>query len=391
MPISKQLSEYLKRGSWIRNLFEEGQRLSKESAEPVYDLTIGNPDLEPIQKFKTALEHAAGGNVPGAHKYMANAGYEETREAVAQSVGRDAGLDGCSKDQVVMTVGAAGAINVALKVLLNPGDEVIVSRPYFVEYQFYAENHGGKVVFVDTKADFDLDPQAIEAAITDKTKVVLINNPNNPSGVVYPQQTLDEVGDVLRRHSAGREAPIFLLDDAPYRKLVYDMDLCTSSLKAYENTLFASSHSKDLGIPGERIGFLLISPRCQGWQRVFAGMAFANRCLGFVNAPALMQRVVASLQDDVIDLDWYRKKRDRIYSALTELGYQTPYPGGAFYLFPKAPGGDDMAFIETLKAKRVLVVPGTGFGQPGYFRIAYCVKDETIDGALQALAAVMRK
>jgi aspartate aminotransferase len=247
------------------------------------------------------------------------------------------------------------------------------------------------MVVASAASDFNLDPAAIEAEITAKTRVVLINNPNNPTGAVYPQQTLDRLGDVLRRRSQGRERPIFLLDDAPYRKLVYDMERCTSPFSAYENSLMATSHSKDLGLPGERIGFLAVSPRCQSWQRVAGATAFTNRTLGFVNAPALMQRAVRFLQNARVDLDWYRRKRDRLYGELTRLGYEVPYPGGAFYMFPKAPGGDDIKFVIELKSRRVLAVPGSGFGTPGHFRIAYCMDDEIIEGALPAFEEVIRR
>jgi aspartate aminotransferase len=393
MPISKQLEKYLANSSWIRKLFEEGQAMRLTSREPVYDLTIGNPDLEPPPKFKKILRELASDPTPGQHRYMSNVGYLQTRQALADSLNSDYG-DGLSEafspEHVLMTVGAGGAINVALKVLLNPGDEVIVCAPHFVEYRFYIENHGGRIVMAGTRPDFDLDPTDIEQKLTDRTKVLLINNPNNPTGVVYPQKTLDEVGEVLRAHSKKRGEPIFLLDDAPYRKLVYDMPRCTSSLAAYENTLFASSHSKDLGIPGERIGFLAISPMCREWRRIAEGTAFANRSLGFVNAPAMMQRVVAHLQDETIDLDWYRTKRDRIVAQLTEAGYEMPYPGGAFYIFPKAPGGDDVAFIKKLKDERLLVVPGTGFGYAGYFRLAYCVNDNVLEGALPILEKAIK-
>lgn len=390
MPISKKVERYLSKASWIRKLFEEGQKMKREGGGPVYDFSIGNPDLEPPAKFSEALATMAAETTHGRHKYMANVGYPETRKAVADSLTSDHDIT-FGEDNIVMTVGAGGAINTALKSLIDPGDEVIAVAPYFVEYRFYVENHGGSFVLANAKSNFDLSPEAIEEKITHKTRVVLINNPNNPTGVVYDQKTLDKLGDILRRHSKGRDRPIFLIDDAPYRKLVYDMDKCTSAFKAYENTLMGTSHSKDLGIPGERIGFLAISPRCVDPARVFEAAAFCNRTLGYVNAPALMQRVVATVQNETIDLDWYRRKRDRLYSELTRMGYTLPYPGGAFYIFPKAPGGDDIAFIEKLKAKRVLVVPGTGFGMPGYFRISYCVNDDLIEGALPAFEAAIKE
>lgn len=381
MPISKTIQAHLHSASWIRRLFEEGQQMRKDGRGPVYDFSIGNPDLEPPRKFIDALRRIACDETHGRHKYMANPGYPETRHAVATSLERSYDLL-FQSEHVVMTVGAGGAVNVALKTLIDPGDEVIVSKPFFVEYKFYIENHGGQMVAVSTRSNFDLDPAAIAEAITPRTRVVIINNPNNPTGVVYPQQTLDRLGEVLRIASEGRDRPIVLVDDAPYRKLVYDMDRCTSPFAAYEHTLMATSHSKDLGVPGERIGFLAISPRCADAALVSAGAAFSNRVLGFVNAPGLMQRVVAEVQDELIDLNWYRRKRDRLVSELTRMGYKVPHPGGAFYVFPEAPSGDDIAFIEKLKARRVLVVPGSGFGCRGYFRIAYCVNDEIIEGAL---------
>jgi aspartate aminotransferase len=391
MPISKRIAAYQEKGSWIRKLFEEGAQLAADgSGLPVYDFSLGNPDLEPPAEFTAALREIAASPETGTHKYMANVGYLETRQAVARSLARDHDLP-FTPESIVMTVGAGGAINVAFKALLDPGEEVIAVAPYFVEYRFYTENHGGQLVEARSAPDFDLDVADIESRITDQTRIVVITNPNNPTGVLYPQESLDALGDMLRRKSAERERPIFLIDDAPYRKLVFDVDRCTSAFTAYENTLMGTSHSKDLGLPGERIGFLAVSPRLQGWQKVASAAAFANRTLGFVNAPALMQRVSARLQDVTIDLGWYRRKRDRLYGALTEMGYEMPYPGGAFYMFPKAPGGDDIAFINKLKDLRVLVVPGSGFGTPGYFRIAYCCSDEKIEGALPAFARAIRE
>lgn len=390
MPISKRIAAYQEKGSWIRKLFEEGAQMAADgSGLPVYDFSIGNPDLEPPAEFNEALQEIANNDAAGTHKYMANVGYLETRKAVADSLAVDHDLP-FTPEGITMTVGAGGAINVAFKALLDIGEEVIAIAPYFVEYRFYAENHGGVLVEAKSAPDFDLDIDAIEKCITDKTRIVVITNPNNPTGVLYPQESLDALGDMLRRQSEGRERPIFLIDDAPYRKLVFDVDRCTSAFTAYENTLMGTSHSKDLGLPGERIGFLAVSPRMDGWQKVSAAAAFTNRTLGFVNAPALMQRVAARLQNVTIDLDWYRRKRDRFYNALTEMGYEMPYPGGAFYMFIKAPGGDDIAFINKLKDLRVLVVPGSGFGTPGYFRIAYCCSDEKIEGALPAFEKAIK-
>lgn len=391
MPISKRIAEYQKKGSWIRKLFDEGAQMAADgSGKPVYDFSIGNPDLEPPAEFKQILKDLLMSDEKGTHRYMSNVGYVETRQAVADSLAEDHDLP-FEADNIVMTVGAGGAINVALKALLDIGEEVLAVAPYFVEYKFYTENHGGVFATAMAAADFNLDVSAIEEKITDKTRVLIITNPNNPTGVLYPQETLNELGDMLRRKSEGRERPIFLIDDAPYRKLIYDVPKCTSAFKAYEYTLMGTSHSKDLGLPGERIGFLAISPQMTNWRKVAGAAAFTNRTLGFVNAPALMQRVAGALQKVTIDLDWYRRKRDLLYNSLTEMGYEMPYPGGAFYIFPKAPGGDDIAFINKLKKLRVLVVPGSGFGTPGYFRISYCVNDDRIKGALPAFKEAIRK
>ena len=390
MPIAKRIAAYQEKGSWIRKLFEEGAQMAADgSGKPVYDFSIGNPDLEPPAEFLDTLRELVADKSAGTHKYMANVGYAETRQAVAGALAADYDLP-FSAESVIMTVGAGGAINVAFKALLDPGEEVIAVAPYFVEYRFYAENHGGRLVEAQSAPDFTLDVAAIEACITDRTRIVVITNPNNPTGVLYPQENLDQLGEMLRRKSAERDRPIFLIDDAPYRKLVFDVERCTSAFAAYENTLMGTSHSKDLGLPGERIGFLAVSPRLEGWQKVAGAAAFTNRTLGFVNAPALMQRVAARLQNVTIDLDWYRSKRDLLYNSLTEMGYEMPYPGGAFYMFPRAPGGDDLAFINKLKELRVLVVPGSGFGKPGYFRISYCCAEEKIRGALPAFAEAIK-
>ncbi len=384
MPIANRIEAYMQKGSWIRRLFEEGAQMSSDgSGKPVYDFSIGNPDLEPPIEFTQALESEAAATTKGLHKYMANVGYLETRSAVADGLKDDYHLP-FTADHIIMTVGAGGALNVTLKALIDPQDEVIAVAPYFVEYDFYVENHGGVLKVVKAAPNFNLDVKAIEEAITEKSRVVIITNPNNPTGVLYPQETLDKLGDMLRRKSEEFGCPIFLIDDAPYRKLVYDADKCTSAFNAYEYTIMGTSHSKDLGLPGERIGFVAVSPQIAEWKKVIDACAFTNRTLGFVNASATFQRIVAKLQKVTIDLDWYRSKRDLFYTELTKMGYEVPYPDGAFYMFPKAPNGDDLAFIEILKSKRVLVVPGSGFGTPGYFRISYCVSEDKINGSLQA-------
>ncbi|MGM0444656.1 MAG: pyridoxal phosphate-dependent aminotransferase [Fibrobacterota bacterium] len=386
MTISRKIQSFLNRGSMIRKLFEEGARLAADgSGRPVYDFSIGNPDLDPPEAFQTALEEAAADTSPGVHKYMPNAGYPATRTAVAQALEKDYTIP-FTEDSIIMTVGAGGGLNTLLKALIDPGDEVIAIAPYFVEYNFYTDNHGGRLITVDSDETFTLPVERIAAACNDRTAAVIITNPNNPTGVVYSQDELNALGDALRNCSEGRDKPIYLIDDAPYRKIIYDQERCPSAFEAYENTCMVTSHSKDLGLPGERIGYIAISPHCADPALLFTACAFTNRTLGFVNASALMQRVVAQVQDVTIDLSWYRRKRDLIYSTLQDIGYELPAPGGAFYMFIKVPGdGDDRAFIDRLREKRVLAVPGSAFGTPGYFRISYCVDDSKIEGALPLL------
>jgi aspartate aminotransferase len=320
---------------------------------------------------------------------MPNTGHASTRRAVAQHVRGESGVP-VTENLVVMTVGAGGGLNVALKAILDPGDEVIVTVPYFVEYGFYIDNHGGVMVKAPSGAGFDLDPQAVARAVTPRTKAAIVNSPNNPTGVVYARESMQALATVLREKSRAHGAPIYLLSDEPYRKILYDVPRCTGALEVYEHSLMITSHSKDLGLPGERIGWIAVHPQAADAPKLMDALAFANRTLGFVNAPALMQKAIEACLDVTVDISWYRRKRDRLYAALTGFGYEVVKPGGAFYMFPKAPGGDDVAFCQALARRRVLTVPGVGFGMPGYFRIAYCAEDETIEGALPAFEAALK-
>lgn len=387
MGISEKVASYLERGSWIRKMFEEGARLkARFGEENVYDFSLGNPPEEPPKEFleqvRSLLER------PGIHRYMPNAGFQEVREAVARSVAADSGLP-VEAEQVVMTVGAGGALNVALKALLDPGEEVIVLAPFFVEYRFYVDNHGGETVVVKSSEDFSLDLEAIERAITPRTKAVLLNSPNNPTGVVYSEEQIRGLGEILREKGKALGRDIYLLSDEPYRRLLYDGVSFPHVFRYVENAIIATSHSKDLALAGERIGYLAASPRCADLERLMAAMVFANRTLGFVNAPALMQLAVASLQSVSIDIASYQKRRDRLYSLLTGLGFQVVKPQGAFYLFPRSPIVNDVTFVQEAQRRHILVAPGTGFGWPGHFRIAYSVPMEMIErstGAWEALA-----
>lgn len=390
MPVSAKIADFMERSSWIRKMFEEGARLKQQfGPQNVFDFSLGNPNLEPSASLKKAILMAADDNTPGVHAYMPNAGLMQTREAIAQKISRDEGIqiDGST---VVMTVGAGGGLNVALKTLLNPGDEVVIPKPFFVEYVFYCDNHGGSAVLVPTKSDFSLDVSEIEKAITPKTAAVLINSPNNPTGRIYTEEQIKALSDVLRSKSNEFGRAIVLISDEPYRGIIYDGAVVPSILKAYKNSMVVTSFSKDLSIPGERLGYIAMNPAMESAEKTAAGLVLANRILGFVNAPSLIQRAVANHLNDIVDVSVYKRRRDRLYNALTGFGYDVIKPEGAFYLFPKSPIEDDVAFVARLRDKLILTVPGVGFGGPGFFRIAYCVSDETIEGSMKGFEEAIK-
>lgn len=391
MSVADKIRESLSRSSWIRKMFEEGDRLRQlHGPDHVYDFTLGNPDLEPPDCVTKRLQSLVHNPVPGMHRYMSNAGYRETRHAIAAHVGRQAGLL-LTENHVVMTVGAGGGLNVVLKTILNPGDEVIASAPYFVEYSFYADNHQGKLVVVKTRPDFQLDPTAIAGAITPRTRAVLINSPNNPTGVVYPASTLRALAETLKQKEAEFGSTIYLISDEPYSALVYDGVRVPPILGIFEHGILVTSHSKDLALPGERIGYIAINPAIAEAGLLFDGLVFANRVLGFVNAPALMQRLIAGLQGESVGIQVYQERRDLLYSHLSKLGFDVVKPQGAFYMFPKSPIPDDVAFIRAAAKHNLLLVPGSGFGSPGYFRIAYCVPNQVILNSFPAFERVAKE
>lgn len=391
MGISKKISTFMESASWIRKMFEEGIKLKKQFGEGnVFDLSLGNPVIEPPRELKEALILAAQDPAPGRHRYMPNAGLADVREAIALSISPEAKVK-LTADDVIMVCGAAAGINITLKTLLDEGDEVIVFVPYFVEYFFYADNHGGKIVTVPTQEDFTLDFTALRKAFSPKTKAVIINSPNNPTGVVYSRQSLEELADILREKSAELGQDIYLISDDPYKKIIFD-DMKTPNIcELYDNSIYITSHSKDLAIPGERIGFVIVHPRCKDAKSLMAGLIFCNRVLGFVNAPALIQRTIKNMQSVTVDVAEYKRKRDYLYGELCRIGYHVVKPQGAFYLFPKSPLTDEVEFIRILTSKKVLAVPGRGFGLPGYFRLSYCFEDSVIKGAIPGLEAAFRE
>jgi aspartate aminotransferase len=388
MAIAKKIDGFMEKASWIRKMFEEGIALKQEfGAENVFDFSLGNPNLDPPEEFFEALQKVIDERRPGAHAYMSNAGYPETRSAVAQFVSTEQGVE-LPADNVIMTCGAGGGLNVVFRTLLDPGDEVLVPSPFFVEYRFYVDNHNGVCKLVESNEDFSLSLGAVEAAITEKTKIVLVNSPNNPTGKVYDAQTIAGLGDLLTKKSRELGRTIYLMSDEPYRKIVFDGVLLPSILESYENSIVVTSYSKDLSLPGERLGFIAVNPAIESLDTTMNGLVFSNRTLGFVNAPALMQRVAAQLQGASVDASIYQHKRDLLCGMLSELGYEFVLPGGAFYLFPKSPI-DDVEFVKDLQAERILVVPGSGFGRAGHFRISYCVADSTIEKSRDGFAKVV--
>lgn len=391
MAIAKKIEGFILKSSWIRKMFEEGGRLKAiHGAENVFDFSLGNPNLPPPAEFNRHLKVLVESEIPGAHAYMPNTGYVHVRKAVADYLAREQGI-ALTENEIIMTCGAAGGLNIILKALLDPGDEVLTPVPYFVEYGFYVDNHGGKLMTVPTKSDFTLDVDAIAAAITEKTKVVLINSPNNPTGQVYSEENVRRLGDCLAEKSRLHGHTIYLVSDEPYRKIVYDGVTVPSVFKCYPNTLIATSYSKDLSVPGERIGFVAVHPEADSKPLLYDAMALANRILGFVNAPALMQRVVAELQGKHVDIAEYARKRKLLCDGLSGCGYRFTPPAGAFYLFPESPIADEVAFVRALQEERILGVPGSGFGAPGYFRLTFCVDDRTIINAIPGFERAIRK
>ena len=385
MSISIKVSSFIEKASWIRKMFEEGAMLRKiHGEENVFDFTLGNPCVEPPEAFREELLKLATNPIPGMHRYMNNAGYEETRAAVAEVVSEKSPQQ-LTASHVVMTCGAGAALNVVLKTVLNPGDEVIVLAPFFVEYRFYIDNHGGTTREVQTLPDsFQLDLPAIEKAITEKTAAIIINSPNNPTGVIYPAEDLQRLGQLLARKEKELDRQIFLISDEPYARILYDDQQVPGIFHHVKNAVIVTSHSKDLALPGERIGYLAVNPAMGNLTVFIEGAVFCNRVLGFVNAPALIQRLVTPLQRESVDIKEYQAKRDLLYDNLTAMGFKMVKPGGAFYLFPRSPLPDDVEFVRLAQKHNILLVPGSGFGAPGFFRIAYCIDTAVIHRSLPA-------
>ena len=389
--ISEKIPANLGRSSWIRAMFEEGEKLRKEyGAENVFDFSLGNPDIEPPVVVKEALKKAVLSDMPGMHGYMSNAGYLNVRAAIAARLHQATGIP-VGAQHVVMECGAGGAMNVVLKTILNPGEEVIILAPYFAEYLFYIDNHDGKAVIVDTdRKTFQPDPVKVYDAITPKTKAIIINSPNNPSGVVYKRDMLEKLAERVQAREKEFGTQICVISDEPYDKIIYDGAVVTPLFNIFKNSVSVNSFSKSMSLPGERIGFIAVNPMMSDTTELIDGLIFSTRTLGFVNAPALFQRILPESLDAVVETGTYRKRRDMLYDIITGAGFNCLKPQGAFYLFPQAPIEDDVAFCNAALKYNLVIVPGTGFGCRGFFRLAYCVDEKTIrnsEKAFEELAA----
>ena len=391
MTIAADVQRHMEDSSWIRRMFELGIALKRERGDDnVFDLSLGNPVAEPPPQFFDELRRFAESPAPGAHRYMPNAGYVETRQAVADALSAETGL-AYSADHVVMTVGAAAALNVIVRATCNPGDQIAILTPFFGEYMFYILGRDAEPLVIGCGEDFLPDLAELEEKLSERTRLVILNSPNNPSGAIYPRAFVDSLGQLLERKSEQFGSDIFLVSDEPYRKIIYDDQQYPFPQQAYRRTITVTSHAKDLGLAGDRIGYLALHPEYENGAELLDAFIFCNRVLGFVNAPAIMQHLVRNLQDVTIDIADYQAKRDYLYGVLSEAGYRVRKPEGAFYMFPESPVADELELVDALQRHGVLVVPGRGFGMPGHFRISYCVQQRELEGAAPGFRAAIRE
>lgn len=382
--LANQISKNMSNSSWIRKMFEEGAKLAEiHGKENVYDYSIGNPFSEPPKEVTDSIKKHA--DEKGVHRYMSNAGFMDVRETIAESINSE-----CTKtlsgQHIVMTCGAAGALNVILRAVLNPGEEVIVFSPYFVEYGFYVQNHNGKMIVISTEeTNFQPNLEVLKEKITAKTKAVIINSPNNPTGVVYEEEVLKEMASIIESKEEEFGSNIFVISDEPYSKIIYNNIKVPNILDIFNKGIIVNSFSKSLGMAGERIGYIAVNPDMQDVDNMMNALIFCNRTLGFGNAPALAQKAAADAINASVDIDDYREKRDFLYENLTKLGFEMVEPNGTFYLFPKSLLEDDVEFVQrAAREYNILLVPGSGFGCPGYFRMSYCADFDMIKKSLPA-------
>ena len=388
MPVADKMIEMIDKSSMIRKMFEEGAKLkAQHGPENVYDFSLGNPDVPPPPEFKKVLKDLVNDDNL-YHGYTPSPGLPQVRKAVADFISSEHGVN-LPPEMVIMTVGAAGALNDIFKALINPADEILTPSPYFVGYNQYSFIAGAPLKTVPTDPNFHLDLTAIEAAITENTRVMLINSPNNPTGAVYSAGELTQLAEILNRASSKFGRRIYLVSDEPYCKITYDVEV-PSVFQTYPHSILINSYSKALSLAGERIGYLAVHPDAEEAPLVVGAASVANT-MYCVNAPSLIQQAIGKLQGVTVDVSIYRRRRDILCAGLAEAGYEFNVPEGAFYLFPKSPIPDDMEFINRLKDELILAVPGTGFGAPGYFRLSYAVPDATINGSLAGFKRALEK
>jgi len=384
--ISNKMKDLVAGSSAIRAMFEEGKKLSAiYGVENVFDFSLGNPNVEPPENIKIAINEILNSESPNlVHGYMNNSGYEDVRSKIAKFINEKHNVN-ISHDNIVMTCGAAGGLNIILKTLLNPGDEVIAFAPFFGEYGNYVNNFDGKLVVVPADINtFEPNIQALRDKINSRTKAVIINSPNNPTGVVYSEKAIQDLAKVLSEKEEELGISIYLISDEPYREIVYDNVQIPYILKYYKNSFIGYSYSKSLSLPGERIGYIVANTEMDSFEEIMMALNVANRILGFVNAPSLFQRVIAKCLEAEVDVSIYQRNRDILYNHLTEIGFSCIKPQGAFYLFPRAPIADDKKFCEDAKQFNLLLVPGSAFGCPGHVRLSYCISYERIQNSLPA-------
>jgi aspartate aminotransferase len=384
--ISNKMKDLVANSSVIRAMFEEGKRLSKiYGEENVFDYSLGNPNVEPPEEIKTEINKILNETAPKlVHGYMNNSGYEDVRTKIAEFLNKKHNVD-IDCNNIIMTCGAAGGLNILLKTLLNPEDEVIVFAPFFGEYGNYVNNYDGKLVVVSTDIDtFEPDMQVLKDKINSKTKAIIMNSPNNPTGVVYSEKVIQELAKLLCEKEEELGTSIYLISDEPYREIVYDNAIVPYILKYYKNSFIGYSYSKSLSLPGERIGYVVANTKMDCFEEIMSSLNVANRILGFVNAPSLFQRVIANCLEAEVDVSIYKRSRDVLYDHLIKIGFKCVKPQGAFYLFIRTPIADDKKFCEEAKQFNLLLVPGSAFGCPGHARLSYCISYEKIKKSLSA-------
>ncbi len=390
--ISNKMKTMVSNSSVIRAMFEEGKRLSEiYGEENVFDYSIGNPNIEAPSEIKDIIIKILNEENPNKlHGYMNNSGYEDVREGIAENINVKYNTK-LNYENIVMTCGAAGGLNIILKSILNPGDEVIIFAPFFGEYINYVNNFDGKIKIIstDTKS-FQPNLKELEKEITSKTKAIIINSPNNPSGVIYNENTIIKMSKILKMKEEELGSQIYLISDEPYREIIYDNAKVPCILNYYDNSFIGYSYSKSLSLPGERIGYVVVNSKIKDFKEMVASLNISNRILGFVNAPSLFQRVIKESLNLEVDSNIYKKNRDLLYNHLIQIGFECMKPEGTFYLFPKSPIDNDVRFCEDAKKFNILAVPGSTFGCPGYFRLSYCISYEKIEKSLKAFDNLMK-